>query len=297
VNFALFSAKYNETATGRERVPITERTADLVSNLPGWPLCCTLAGSAIVLASIRMKRLSGAGRSPERDTTARDFMRMAWLGGGIAAAPLLFTSYFDPRFLLPIWPVFAVAIGTCLSLRMPLASAVTRSLCGAGLAASVVCAMVAVAREPIFPTYWKTTALIDDLVRNRGVSNLLNVGNCAGWNVCKTGLMNELRDDPGNCFVLHDLTKLSEPRARQLLKQGDGVIVLGRADLTDAVLQVAPGLNRGYGQLIESLHENPDFVEVPMAASQGLPELSVFVRSDRVARPLELLKLETHRRR
>ena len=73
---------------------------------------------------------------------------------------------------------------------------------------SALCASaVAVAREPLFPTYWKTTGLIDELVDRFGVSNLVNVGNCAAWNVCKTGLMNELRHDPGSCFVLHDLTK------------------------------------------------------------------------------------------
>src|SRR4029077_12765227 len=107
--------------------------------------------------------------------------------------------------------------GTAISLQLARLRAVPRLLIGVGFAVSLACATAAVAREPLFPTYWKTTALIDDLVNRFGVSNLLNVGNCAGWNVCKTGLMNELRDQPGDCFVLHDLTKVEGARARYLL--------------------------------------------------------------------------------
>ena len=64
---------------------------------------------------------------------------------------------------------------------------------------------------------------------------------------------------PATCFVLHDLTKAPEARTRQLLKQGDAVIVLGRSDLSDAVMQVAPGLNRGYRGLVELLEQRLGF--------------------------------------
>ena len=132
---------------------------------------------------------------------------MAWLGAGIAAAVLLYPAYFDTRFLLPIWPVLAVAIGECLHRSAIRLAAIPKTLVGLGFAGSLLLALLTVVREPSFTTYWETTGMIDELVERYGVSNLLNVGNCAAWNVCKTGLMNELRDDPGSCFVLHDLTQ------------------------------------------------------------------------------------------
>ena len=198
VKFAFFSSRYNEVATGSDRVPTARRAADMASDLAGWPLPAPLP-------RVRAGRgSSGDGRSrrevdenSDRNVLARiSFTRMAWLGAGIAAAVLLFPAYFDTRFLLPIWPVLAVAIGAGLrshGLRLPV---IPKTLLGLGLAGSLLFAFSNVAREPSFATYWETTGLIDDLVDRYGVSNLMNVGNCAAWNVCKTGLMNELRQTP-----------------------------------------------------------------------------------------------------
>ena len=88
--------------------------------------------------------------------------------------------------------------------------------------------VLVVAQTPAITTYWNTAALIDELVREYGISTLGNVGNCAEWNVCKTGLINELRDQPANCFVLHDLTKLNADDALRHLAQFDAVVVLGQ---------------------------------------------------------------------
>jgi hypothetical protein len=190
-----------------------------------------------------------------------------------------------------------VAIGTAVSLQFATLRAIPRLLIGVGFLASLAFAAAAVAREPLFPTYWKTTGLIDDLVKRFGVSNVLNVGNCAGWNVCKTGLMNELRDEPGNCFVLHDLTKVEGARAQYLLNHADAVMVLGRSGLSDAVMEVAPGLNRGYHGLVKILKSDPNYSAVAMPATDGLPELSVYVRRARLEQAREMSKFETERRR
>jgi hypothetical protein len=330
VNFAIFSVKYNEMATGRDRVPVLQRAAEMASDLVGWPLIVTTAGSTIALALLGRKALadppsgdaefpvgsaiadrlagssqtvrnSGPYEEPMRRGQQRDvahhFRRMAGLGAGIAAVVLLCPAYFDTRFLLPIWPVVAVAVAMSVSVPLSRLRAIPRALIGVGFALSLTCAAAAVVREPAFPTYWKTTALIDDLVKRYGVSNLLNVGNCAGWNVCKTGLMNELRAEPTSCFVLHDLTRAQGARASYLLTHADAVIVLGRSDLSDAVMQVAPGLNRSYPELVESLNHDSNYSAIPMPATEGLPELSVFVRRDRLAQAREMPKFETERRR
>ena len=43
---------------------------------------------------------------------------------------------------------------------------------------------------------WGAKRLIDDLVAHHQVAMIGNVGNCGDWNVCKTGLVNELRATP-----------------------------------------------------------------------------------------------------
>ena len=215
VNFAIFSSKYNELATGSDRVPVSSRAALLANDLAGAPLFFTIAASAIAAAFFRRKgRQADHEGAPGQASAEVYFRRMAWLGAGIAGIILLYPTYFDTRFLLPIWPVLAVAMGCWLSVQLVRIPLIARSMLWLGIAASFVFATTTVAREPLFPTYWRTTGLIDDLVRRFGVSNLLNVGNCAAWNVCKTGLMNELREDPGSCFVLHDLTRAPDgPRS------------------------------------------------------------------------------------
>ncbi len=298
VKFAFFSSRYNEVASGSDRVPTARRAADMATDLAGWPLAGTVATSALAGALWGRKKSREIDENSDRNVLARIwFTRMAWLGAGIAAAVLLFPAYFDTRFLLPIWPVLAVAIGAGLhshGLRLPV---IPKTLLGLGVAGSVLFAFSNVAREPSFATYWETTGLIDDLVGRYGVSNLMNVGNCAAWNVCKTGLMNELRAEPGNCFVLHDLTRANEGRAEHLLEQADAVVVLGRSDLKGDVVQFAPGLNRGYSAVVEKLGKNSNFRQVGLPASGSLPELSVFVRLSPLEQAGETSKSETRRRR
>jgi hypothetical protein len=298
VKFAFFSSKYNELATGRDRVPTARRAAEMARDLAGWPL------TVIIIVSGLSAAVSGRRNQPpiedgsDRQALLRNcFTRMAWPGAGIAAAALLYPAYFDTRFLLPIWPVLAVAIGSSVSLLASRLPAIPKMALGLGFAGSLLIACSAVAREPLFATYWETTGLIDDLVERYGVSNLVNVGNCAAWNVCKTGLMNELRESPGNCFVLHDLTRAAEARAQNLLKQADAVVVLGRSDLSETMMQVAPGLNRGYGPIVENLEKNPAFRRVPLPATSGLPELLVFVRQAQIEQAREMSKSERRRRR
>ncbi len=110
-----------------------------------------------------------------------------------------------------------------------------------------------------------------------------NVGNCIEWNVCKTGLINELRDRPADCFVLHDLTKLPPERARKMLARFDAVVVLETDRLSREVsLIYSPGTNRSYGAVVENLTQNPLFVLVPTPARGGLPHLSVYVKQSKL---------------
>ena len=214
--------------------------------------------------------------NPEPSTT---FSRMAWLGALIAAGILLYPGYFDTRFLLPIWPVIAVDLGRRCSVMLPRLERVPRIILAGGLTASLIAACIAVVRVPTIPTYWKTSDLIDALVREHGISNLGNLGNCAEWNVCKTGLINELRDQPASCFVLHDLSRSQPEVARRRLARFDAVVVLGEDHLRASSPAWAPGLNRSYAAIAQALAQDPAFVRVMLPRAPGLPQLSVYLRS------------------
>ena len=190
----------------------------MASDLAGWPLIVTIAGSAIAVAVFRReRRMRGTSTDAGGEQAAAGAPLPAGWPGSARASRRSCLLYPDVlRYALPLAHLAGpggghrVASSVCSSRGFQPSR---RSLVGLGFAGSLVCSTAAVAREPLFPTYWKTTGLIDDLVNRFGVSNLVNVGNCAAWNVCKTGLMNELRDEPGNCFVLHDLTKVPRPLA------------------------------------------------------------------------------------
>ena len=119
VKFAFFSSKYNEVATGRDRVPTAQRAAEMASDLAGWPLIITVAASALAAAVLgRRNRREIVEAGDRRALAQMCFTRMAWSGAGIAAVVLLYPAYFDTRFLLPIWPVLAVAIGSSVVGRL-----------------------------------------------------------------------------------------------------------------------------------------------------------------------------------
>ena len=224
--FAAFSARYNELAELRpERVPASRRIVVMAEDLAGWPLCATVATAALAAWRPRLGRgrdsqshdRDQGSQGRERSPAQAHFSRMAWLGFVTAALILLVPPYFDSRFLIPIWPVLAVELGTRLAAFSPRLGLAPKAVVGLGLSASIIAAAMTVARVPIVPTYWHAALLIDDLVRQHGASTVVNVGNSSAWNVCKTGLINELRDRPENCFVLHDLTKLADDHSRRLL--------------------------------------------------------------------------------
>ena len=110
-----------------------------------------------------------------------------------ATVVLMVPSYFDTRFLLPLWPAVSVALGGPIARLVAGLGFVPRALAGAALAASVSISAIGLAREPVAPTHWSAARLIDQLVSRHGVSSLATVGNIETWNVCKTGLINELR--------------------------------------------------------------------------------------------------------
>jgi hypothetical protein len=280
IQFARFSSRYNQAAEGRtDRVATQTRLLTMAGDLAGWPLIATAAGATIVFMVTSLRKPTRVANASGNHVGPHvHFSRMAWLGYGSAAFVLLYPTYFDTRFLLPIWPVLAVDVGRRLTGMLADFHVTPRIILGGGLAASVVAACALVACAPTTRTYWNTAALIDDLVLRYQVSNLGNVGNCAAWNVCKTGLINELRDNPGNCFVLHDLTKLAPEQVRQRLARFDAVVVLGRASLPESTFLAAPGLNRSYADITETLKADAAFSLIAPPPCGGLPELSVYVK-------------------
>jgi hypothetical protein len=301
IKFAQFSAKYNLIAEGRsDHVAVGQRLILMTADLPGWPLVVTMTCAGLYGVVADKRRRQGqqpfpGGSSPGHD--AHPFAIMAWLGAGTAMVILLFPTYFDARFLLPIWPVLAVDLGGRLAARFRRFPLIPATALAAGLMVGVVSAASTVASTPTITTYWNTAGLIDGLVRDYQIHTLGNVGCCAEWNVCKTGLINELRDQPASCFVLHDLTKLRSDDAVRHLAQFDAIVVLGREHLPESRLKEAPGLNRSYGTIAEVLAKDPTFSRVAQPRSDGLPEISVYIHQRFRDRTEQLSRKQGRKRR
>jgi hypothetical protein len=282
VAFARFSSNYSQIAESRATsISPGERLVLFANDIVGWPLAATLCGGAL-LGAVLVFRHRHRG-NPDLDVMGltdrqAQFSMMAWLGAGTATAVLLYPTYFDPRFLMPIWPVLAVDLGSRFSRASPRFPLVPRIVLCAGLAASVTSAALLVVQTPRLTTYWNTAALLDDLVRKYGTYTLGNVGNCPDWNVCKTGLINELRDQPATCFVLHDLTKLAGPEALRHLHQFDAIVVLGQDHLPESLRMRTPGLNRSYDVLARAVADDPMFARVTTPTIEGLPELRLYIQ-------------------
>jgi hypothetical protein len=286
VRFAIYSAQYDAVAMDRpDRVPAMERVAAYVGDLAGWPLAATVAVASLLGAvAAHRTRDRFSDQAIERSHLRIHLSRMTWLGSITAAAILLVPSYFDARFLLPIWPLMAIEIGRHVRLMMLRTAAVPRLLVSGGLAASLFLACGNVVRQPPNLTYWRTASLIDELVGRYGIATLGNVGNCIEWNVCKTGLLNELRGKPADCYVLHDLSKWPSERIQQALPRFDAIVVLERSAEPESRYVYSPGLNRSYDAAVERLVQDRRFVRIPAPLGEGLPHLSVYIKGTKLGR-------------
>jgi 4-amino-4-deoxy-L-arabinose transferase-like glycosyltransferase len=278
--FALFSSRFNVVAEGRSHlISIWDRLAIILADLPGWPLVTVLGTSALVVSAARWCGWDGASSGfAERQPSSLQFRLMTAASLIGATAVLMVPSYFDTRFLLPLWPAVSVALGGATARLVANLGFVPRMLAGAGLAASVLISTVGLAREPIAPTYWSATKLIDRLVSLHGVSILANVGNIETWNVCKTGLINELRSNPSDCFVLHDLSAETREGLGTRLPRFDAVIVLEPSAYPAGFVAAAPGLNRAAAMINEIVRADPGLVRLDDLPFEGLPPMSVYLR-------------------
>ncbi|MGC8640481.1 MAG: glycosyltransferase family 39 protein, partial [Isosphaeraceae bacterium] len=299
VRFGIFSTRFNLDVEGRSRaIAPLQRLLILVADLPGWPLAALLgAGGMLFLArEVRRAGAFGVGRTflsdrdgqecpsydriPARRALARCFGVLTVACVIVATAALLFPHHFDSRFLLPLWPSLAVALGGSLARIFGDLAASQRLVVGAALAAGLFCAGVGLVREPVSSTCWNARGLIDELVSRHGVSSLANVGNTEGWNVCKTGLVNELRQNPNDCFVLHDLSAETGEALRGRLRRFDAVVVLAPSAFPAGFKDALPALNRGYSAIDQAIEADGELTRVQDLSSLrcGLPPLTCYVR-------------------
>ena len=280
VRFGTFSARYNLLAEGQSRiVSPRDRLGRILSDLPGWPLIVMLGvvGFGISVRRGSNPTLETAERAALCSTPAR--FRVLVVASTLAAAgALMIPAYFDTRFLLPLWPSIAVALGGALARAFRGLTFRPRVAIGAALAASLAASIAGVVGEPASTTCWAARGLIDQIVSRYGVATLANVGNVADWNVCKTGLINELRDDPGNCFVLHDLSAESAEGLRTRLPRFDAVVVLETAAFPSGFLAAVPGLNRAYPSIFSTIEADSAWVRLDGLPLEGLPPLTIYGR-------------------
>src|SRR5271157_696787 len=279
VQFGAFSAHYNLLAEGQSRiVPAWDRLARILGDLPGWPLIVMLgvAGFGISVGRGSKPTFETAETAALCSSPAR-FRVLVVASTLVAAGALMIPAYFDTRFLLPLWPSIAVALGVALAQAFRGLTFRPRVAIGAALAAGLAASIAGVVGEPASTTCWAARGLIDQIVSRYGVATLANVGNMADWNVCKTGLINELRDNPGDCFVLHDLSAESAEELRRRLPRFDAVIVLETGAFPAGFVAAAPGLNCAYPSIFSTIEADPALVRLDGLPLEGLPPLTVYV--------------------
>jgi hypothetical protein len=273
VRFAVFSSRYNLEAEGKtEVVPSATRLARLGQDVAGVPMLAVLGLS---LTGALPRRSSADAR---RGTRAGDFAVLAVACAVSGAVILLVPPYFDPRFLLPAWPALAVVVGIGMARPRPgvrpVKPVIAAMLITLGLGRSVM----ALQREPRNVTYWSAAGLIDDLVERHGARIIANLGNTPDWNVCKTGLVNELRPGADRCHVLLDLSRIAPEALDRRLGRLDAVIVLGTEPGRPDALGPFAGLNRSYDDVLRRLRDDPRFERIPVRVATEMPRLLVFVR-------------------
>jgi hypothetical protein len=273
VEFARFSSRYQIEAEGRtDRVDTGARVRAYAFKVTGWP---NLAVLGLALAGLFLARQRGSAAVSSPPTMGSDFAALATAGLVAGAIGLLVPSYFDPRFLAPIWPSFAVVLGGLVMKQSPRLS---RFLAIALLLAGSIEAFVDLVREPGTRTYWAARELIDELVTRHRVKLIGNVGNTGDWNVCKTGMMNETRPHPDDCFVLHDLSRTAPETLAARLAKLDAVVVLKDSDALTGIDRVAPGLNRTRTLIDPTIQSSGRFQQIATPGLTGLPPMSVYVR-------------------
>jgi hypothetical protein len=274
IDFARFSARYNIEAQGlTESTPRLRRIGESIEQLPGWPLTGLLcvATTGLFLA----KKAPTATAQPRGNE--QDFALISVAGALSGILILLLPSYFDPRFLLPVWPALAVVSGgvlASLDSRLRLSKWLICPL----LVGCVYFSWQGNVSEPRLTTYWSTQRLLDDLVHQRHANMIGNVGNTPAWNVCKTGLMNELRDSPSDCYVLHDLSQATPEIMKRRLSRFDAVLILDPQALPKHILEQSPGLNRAYAAAATLVTNDARFERLPLQVAGNMPPVQVFVK-------------------
>ncbi len=216
VQFGAFSARYNLLAEGQSQVmPVWDRLVRILGDLPGWLPLVTLGvvgfGFSAGWSGPRLKTT----KTTASDSPSARFCVLVVASTLVAAGVLMIPAYFDTRFLLPLWPAIAVAVGGALAEVLSGLALRPRAAIAAAFGCCLAASAAVAVGEPAATTCWAARGLIDQMVNRYGVTTLANVGNITDWNVCKTGLINELRDNPGDCFVLHDLSAESAEGLRE----------------------------------------------------------------------------------
>ncbi len=282
VRFARFSARYNEVALGSsETIGTASRLIGFARDVAGFG---TIPVACLALAAFVWRLREHGPGDRDGGTRAADFATLSGLGAGSGALILLGPAYFDPRFLAPIWASLAVCIAGPLANAFPGKARTRMIVVGALLAVAVGDSARRLVAEPRTTTYWDARGLIDHLVDRYGVANIDNLGNCRDWNVSKTGLINELRANPRDCFVLHDLSADDPATFGRRIADAQAVVALDRSKIPADWFAYGPGLNRNLDDGVAFLRRSPEFERVEVDPAADLPPLLIFVRKDRPVR-------------
>jgi hypothetical protein len=280
VQHALFSSRFTDF-TGGAITRRGDRLIYMTLDLFGWPLFI-----AVIMVGLWTFWPRQRGVIPPRGA-GRSFVKVATSGTAFGAAILLVTTYFESRFLLPVWPAMAIVIGALLQRFMsegrPWRSVATASVLAIGLG----CSTTSLYDQPRRVTDWNFGGIIRSLAANPNIRNLGVLGDTPDWNSSKVRLIGDLNkvrwigvqgDKRQGRLMLASLSFLSSDEVERELDRMDALVVLDRRQVPDSMFRYAPLVNRGYATIDQALRKRADrFVEVE-ADPEVAPRHHVYVR-------------------
>jgi hypothetical protein len=185
---------------------------------------------------------------------------------------MMFTKHFDPRFLMPLFPVFAIALaGYCARLSGAARVFALATLAFADLSAAQTAISATRTTVP-----WAAARLFQELESEYGASRVAVIGSCRDWNICNLLLVNERRNVRHRCAFVADLSR-GDPPTRDI----DAVVVADRRDIEG---RTNPAFLRGYDSVEPRLGALGFRPITPATGHAGDIHMRAYVRSELFSR-------------
>jgi hypothetical protein len=247
---ARYSSRFNEYAGNPTVVPLAEGLTSLVTDVSGL---CSAGAVLVLLAGATARRYWGPpsqALAAPAEPLASHFLWGALLTSVTAAGLFLTLSYYETRFVAPVWPTLAVCLAGAvrpIGGRLGFARGAALALIVAGVFVSEWTFRATLAENP-WATDWACARLLEDLPGDARPLQVGLVGDAPEWNIWKVNLLNETTSRPGD-RKFTNLSRETEASLPTAAANCDVLIVFRRDLIPVANLASSPTFNRTYSSL------------------------------------------------